>query len=114
MTQISVTLKTEKFCQNFVNKSSTEYYITKFVINIVFDNIFSLISFSILCDCYILVCVQCLRLGLNDVMNTGATHHLYPFMQFLKSEAAVNVLQFCLSCGELSKFHLGGQKLVAV
>jgi len=25
---------------------------------------------------------------------------LYPFMTFLKSEAAVNVLQFALSCGE--------------
>lgn len=46
---------------------------------------------------------SCLRLGLNDVMNTGATHHLYPFMQFLKSEAAVNVLQFCLSCEDFNK-----------
>ena len=26
---------------------------------------------------------------------------LYPFMQFLKGEAAVNVLQFALSCGKL-------------
>ena len=26
---------------------------------------------------------------------------LYPFMQFLKSEAAVNVLQFALACGKV-------------
>ena len=43
---------------------------------------------------------QCLRLELNDVTNAGAPEHLYPFMQFLKSEAAVNVLQFCLACGQ--------------
>ncbi|XP_076459987.1 sorting nexin-14-like isoform X3 [Babylonia areolata] len=46
---------------------------------------------------------SCLRLELNDVTNAGAPHLLYPFMQFLKSEAAVNVLQFCLSCEDFNK-----------
>ncbi|KAK7112643.1 sorting nexin-14-like isoform X2 [Littorina saxatilis] len=46
---------------------------------------------------------SCLRLELNDVTNAGAPQHLYPFMQFLKSEAAVNVLQFCLSCEDFNK-----------
>ncbi|XP_025108729.1 sorting nexin-14-like isoform X2 [Pomacea canaliculata] len=46
---------------------------------------------------------SCLRMELNEVMNTGAVRHLYPFMQFLKSEAAVNVLQFCLSCEDFNK-----------
>ncbi|KAL8561662.1 hypothetical protein ACOMHN_001394 [Nucella lapillus] len=46
---------------------------------------------------------SCLRLELNDVTNAGAPQLLYPFMQFLKSEAAVNVLQFCLSCEDFNK-----------
>lgn len=46
---------------------------------------------------------SCLRLELNDVTNSGAPRLLYPFMQFLKSEAAVNVLQFCLSCEDFNK-----------
>ncbi|GFO28316.1 sorting nexin-14, partial [Plakobranchus ocellatus] len=40
----------------------------------------------------------CLRLELKDVINPEIPELLYPFMQFLKSEAAVNVLQFCLAC----------------
>jgi hypothetical protein len=33
-------------------------------------------------------------------MNKGQPKLLYSFMQFLKSEAAINVLQFCLQCGK--------------
>ena len=40
---------------------------------------------------------QCLTLELNDILHDPDT--LYAFMQFLKAEAAVNVLQFYLTVG---------------
>ena len=43
---------------------------------------------------------QSLRLVLGDLMNGEKPQMLYVFMQFLKSEAAVNVLQFALDCGK--------------
>ncbi|CAG2204229.1 SNX14 [Mytilus edulis] len=43
---------------------------------------------------------SCLRLELSEVMKP---EHLYSFMQFLKSEAAINVLQFCLQCDDFNK-----------
>ncbi|XP_041362664.1 sorting nexin-14-like isoform X2 [Gigantopelta aegis] len=46
---------------------------------------------------------SCLRLELKDVINKDAPELLYPFMQFLKSEAAVNVLQFCLACDDFNQ-----------
>ncbi|XP_053384502.1 sorting nexin-14-like [Mercenaria mercenaria] len=44
-----------------------------------------------------------LRLVLCDVMDPEKPEMLYPFMQFLKSEAAVNVLQFALACEDFNK-----------
>ena len=44
--------------------------------------------------------LQSLRIVLGDLMNGEKPQMLYVFMQFLKSEAAVNVLQFALDCGE--------------
>ncbi|XP_052800556.1 sorting nexin-14-like [Mya arenaria] len=44
-----------------------------------------------------------LRFVLGDVMDPDHPKMLYPFMQFLKSEAAVNVLQFALSCEDFNK-----------
>ncbi|KAK3581483.1 hypothetical protein CHS0354_031816 [Potamilus streckersoni] len=46
---------------------------------------------------------SCLRLVLGDAMDPEKPHMLYPFMQFMKKEAAVNVLQFALSCEEFNK-----------
>ncbi|GFR71743.1 sorting nexin-14 [Elysia marginata] len=46
---------------------------------------------------------SCLRLELKDVINPETPDLLYPFMQFLKSEAAVNVLQFCLACDDFNR-----------
>ncbi|XP_055877847.1 sorting nexin-14-like isoform X3 [Biomphalaria glabrata] len=46
---------------------------------------------------------SCLRLELKDVINPECPELLYPFMQFLKSEAAVNVLQFCLACSDFNR-----------
>ncbi|KAK3774463.1 hypothetical protein RRG08_000416 [Elysia crispata] len=46
---------------------------------------------------------SCLRLELKDVINPETPELLYPFMQFLKSEAAVNVLQFCLACDDFNR-----------
>ncbi|XP_059174499.1 sorting nexin-14-like isoform X2 [Physella acuta] len=46
---------------------------------------------------------SCLRLELKDVINPECPELLYPFMQFLKSEAAVNVLQFCLACDDFNR-----------
>ncbi|CAL1530450.1 unnamed protein product [Lymnaea stagnalis] len=46
---------------------------------------------------------SCLRLELKDVINPEIPELLYPFMQFLKSEAAVNVLQFCLACEDFNR-----------
>ena len=42
--------------------------------------------------------MQCLHLELNDIL--GNPEALFPFMQFMKAEASVNVLQFYLSVGE--------------
>lgn len=47
-------------------------------------------------------CVQCLRVELKDILCRDNPKHLYPFMQFLKNEGAINVLQFSLACGRLS------------
>ena len=55
---------------------------------------------NIIYFCYYFFHYQCLRLELADVMNKGQPKLLYSFMQFLKSEAAINVLQFCLQCGK--------------
>ncbi|XP_052220353.1 sorting nexin-14-like isoform X2 [Dreissena polymorpha] len=44
-----------------------------------------------------------LRFVLVDVMDVDCPKMLYPFMQFLKGEAAVNVLQFALSCEDFNK-----------
>ncbi|CAG5124232.1 unnamed protein product, partial [Candidula unifasciata] len=46
---------------------------------------------------------SCLHLKLKDVINPACQELLYPFMQFLKSEAAVNVLQFCLACDDFNR-----------
>ncbi|XP_046344151.1 sorting nexin-14-like isoform X1 [Haliotis rufescens] len=46
---------------------------------------------------------SCLRLELKEVINKDTPELLYPFMQFLKSEAAVNVLQFCLACDDFNE-----------
>ncbi|CAI9721892.1 sorting nexin-14-like isoform X2 [Octopus vulgaris] len=43
---------------------------------------------------------SCLHLELADIMSQ--TDLLYTFMQFMKSEAAVSVLQFCLACADFS------------
>ncbi|KAK6170027.1 hypothetical protein SNE40_018516 [Patella caerulea] len=45
--------------------------------------------------------MSCLRLELKDILEQPVL--LYSFMQFLKKEAAVNVLQFCLSCEDFNK-----------
>ena len=42
--------------------------------------------------------LQSLHLELSDIL--GNNEILYPFMQFMKSEASVNVLQFYLSVGQ--------------
>ena len=39
-------------------------------------------------------------------MNGEKPQMLYVFMQFLKSEAAVNVLQFALDCGEQGTLYI--------
>ncbi|KAL4225712.1 Sorting nexin-14 [Mactra antiquata] len=44
-----------------------------------------------------------LRFVLGDVMDPDNPKMLYPFMQFLKSEAAINVLQFALACEDFNK-----------
>ncbi|KAL5007355.1 hypothetical protein ScPMuIL_016161 [Solemya velum] len=46
---------------------------------------------------------SCLRVQMSEVMSRNCTQWLYPFMQFLKSEAAVNVLQFCLACEDFNQ-----------
>lgn len=46
--------------------------------------------------------LQCLRVELKDILCRDNPKHLYPFMQFLKNEGAINVLQFSLACGRLS------------
>lgn len=43
---------------------------------------------------------SCLHLELEDVMNQSEL--LYTFMQFMKREAAVSVLQFCLACDDFN------------
>ncbi|GAB1606612.1 sorting nexin-14-like isoform X2 [Argonauta hians] len=43
---------------------------------------------------------SCLHVELADIM--AQTKLLYTFMQFMKSEAAVSVLQFCLACADFS------------
>jgi hypothetical protein len=41
---------------------------------------------------------QALRLDLSSVLKDQSL--LYPFMQFLKGEGCVNILQFCLDVGK--------------
>lgn len=43
---------------------------------------------------------SCLHLELEDIMNQSEL--LYTFMQFMKREAAVSVLQFCLACDDFN------------
>ena len=50
------------------------------------------------CVMYLLLEFQCLHLELNDIL--ADPEILFPFMQFMKSEASVNVLQFYLSVGQ--------------
>ena len=52
---------------------------------------------------------QCLHLELKDILQDPKA--LYPFMQFMKSEASVNVLQFYLSVGKLFKVDIFFLKL---
>ena len=47
---------------------------------------------------------QSLHLELSDIL--GNNEILFPFMQFMKSEASVNVLQFYLSVGMLWSYLL--------
>ncbi|XP_069131952.1 sorting nexin-14-like isoform X2 [Argopecten irradians] len=46
---------------------------------------------------------SCLHHELNDIIGGNYPSLLYTFMQFLKREAAVNVLQFCLACDDFNK-----------
>ncbi|OWF54898.1 sorting nexin-14-like isoform X2 [Mizuhopecten yessoensis] len=46
---------------------------------------------------------SCLHHELNDIIGGNNPSLLYTFMQFLKREAAVNVLQFCLACDDFNK-----------
>ena len=39
---------------------------------------------------------------LKEIIGKDNPKHLYPFMQFLKHEGAINVLQFFLACGKFS------------
>ena len=55
---------------------------------------------------HVFVCFQSLRIVLGDLMNGEKPQMLYVFMQFLKSEAAVNVLQFALDCGKFQCFAI--------
>ena len=50
---------------------------------------------------YLFVCsFQALHLSAADILHSQIA--LFPFMQFMRSEAALNVLQFCLTVGERS------------
>lgn len=55
---------------------------------------------------------------LKDILCRERPKHLYPFMQFLKNEGAINVLQFSLACGKFSlvcgKFSLACGKFSLV
>ncbi|ESO84230.1 hypothetical protein LOTGIDRAFT_184319 [Lottia gigantea] len=46
---------------------------------------------------------NCLRLEMKHIMDKEQPVLLYAFMQFLKKEAAVNVLQFCLACDDFNR-----------
>jgi hypothetical protein len=52
-------------------------------------------------DSYIVhdLCFQALRLDLSSVLKDQSL--LYPFIQFLKGEGCVNILQFCLDVGKI-------------
>lgn len=53
------------------------------------------------CNCMIhdfYFLLQALRLDLSSVLKDQSL--LYPFMQFLKVEGCVNILQFCLDVGK--------------
>ena len=56
---------------------------------------FNFVSLTSVSVCFL---SQCLTLELNDILHVPDT--LYAFMQFLKAEAAVNVLQFYLTVGQ--------------
>ncbi|XP_061182737.1 sorting nexin-14-like isoform X2 [Saccostrea echinata] len=45
---------------------------------------------------------SCLRVELKDILFRNSPKHLYPFMQFLKNEGAINVLQFSLACEDFN------------
>ncbi|XP_055997437.1 sorting nexin-14-like isoform X2 [Ostrea edulis] len=45
---------------------------------------------------------SCLRVELKDILCRERPKHLYPFMQFLKNEGAINVLQFSLACEDFN------------
>lgn len=45
---------------------------------------------------------SCLRVELKDILCRDNPKHLYPFMQFLKNEGAINVLQFSLACEDFN------------
>lgn len=45
------------------------------------------------------LCFQALRLDLSSVLKDQSL--LYPFIQFLKGEGCVNILQFCLDVGKI-------------
>ncbi|XP_064595473.1 sorting nexin-14-like isoform X2 [Liolophura sinensis] len=45
---------------------------------------------------------SCLHMELKDVIDRSNAQLLYAFMQFLKSEAAINVLQFCFQCEDFN------------
>ena len=45
------------------------------------------------------LCFQALKLDLSTVLKDQSL--LYPFIQFLKGEGCVNILQFCLDVGKI-------------
>nr|XP_022337041.1 sorting nexin-14-like isoform X1 [Crassostrea virginica] len=45
---------------------------------------------------------SCLRVELKEIIGKDNPKHLYPFMQFLKHEGAINVLQFFLACEDFN------------
>lgn len=69
---------------------STLYWI------IVFLYIFSSFNF-----CYYFI-LQALEVSSYDLIHN--TTFLYPFMQFMKGENAINILQFCLTVGKFCYF----------
>ena len=45
--------------------------------------------------------LQALHLSIADILHAQSA--LFPFMQFMKSEGALNILQFCLTVGMIKK-----------